>query len=57
MWRGGPFELRLWFPTFICSGRYALQIRMSGPRGPLRIRYRARIGDPRVDGEATECDS
>jgi hypothetical protein len=48
-WRGGPFNVRLSF-QLICSGRYALRIRMDGPRAPLRIRYPARVSDPRIEG-------
>lgn len=50
MWHGGPFRLRLSFPALVCAGRYSIHIRMDGPRAPLRIRYRARIGNPSVDG-------
>jgi hypothetical protein len=57
MWNDGPFELRLRFSTFACAGRYTLRIRMDGPREPLRVRYRARVGAPSIGGQPQECGS
>lgn len=52
----GPFDMRLQFSTLACAGRYLLRIHMDGPREPLRILYRARVGAPTIDGETRKCD-